>query len=92
MAAIIAQLTLAARKRRDRRTYGTNKCMYTLGRFDPNGFNPEMHNKYCIEKARWEEQMRMVKEEEKIILRAWKEYQVQQNAIVRFWSDMFVEF
>ena len=38
MAGIIAQLTRAARIRRDRRTYGTNKCLYTLQPFDTNGF------------------------------------------------------
>ena len=76
MAAIIAQLTRAARKRRDRRTYGANKCMYKLDRFDPNGFNPDVHNRYCVEKARWEEQTRLVQEEEEIIHRAWREYQV----------------
>ena len=38
MAGIIAQLTRAARSRRDRRTYGTNKCLYTLEPFDTNGF------------------------------------------------------
>ena len=77
MAAIIAQMTRAARTRRDRRTYGINKCMYTLHRFDTNGFNPWVHNKYCVDKARWERQVRMVQEEEEIILRAWKDYQVK---------------
>ena len=76
MAAIIAQLTRAARARRDKRTYGTNKCMYTLDRFDTNGFNPEVHNKYCVEKARWEEQKKLVLEEEEIIYKAWREYKV----------------
>ena len=38
MAGIIAQLTRAARIRRDRRTYGTNKCLYTLEPFHTNGF------------------------------------------------------
>ena len=70
MAAIIAQLTRAARARRDKRTYGTNKCMYTLDRFDTNGFNPEVHNKYCVEKARWEEHVQMVMEDREIINRA----------------------
>ena len=45
MAAIIAQLTRAARGRRTRRTYGANKCLYTLQPFDRNGFNPAIHNK-----------------------------------------------
>ena len=38
MAGIIAQLTRAARIRRDRKHYGTNKCLYTLEPFDTNGF------------------------------------------------------
>ena len=50
--------------------------MYKLYRFDPNGFNPDVHNRYCVEKARWEEQTRLVQEEEEIIHRAWREYQV----------------
>ena len=45
MAAIIAQLTRAARRKRTRRTYGTNKCLYTLEPFDRNGFNPAIHNR-----------------------------------------------
>ena len=76
MAGIIAQMTRAARKRRDRRTYGINKCMYTLHRFDPNGFNPHIHNKYCVEKAKWEEQVKIVQKEEEVIGRAWRDYQV----------------
>ena len=42
MAGIIAQLTRAARVRRDRRTYGTNKCLYTLQPFDSNGFKVDI--------------------------------------------------
>ena len=42
MAGIIAQLTRAARIRRDRRTYGTNKCLYTLEPFDTNGFKAKI--------------------------------------------------
>ena len=45
MAAIIAQLTRAARRKRSRRTYGPNKCLYTLEPFDRNGFNPSVHNR-----------------------------------------------
>ena len=78
MAAIIAQLTRAARARRDKRTYGTNKCMYTLGRFDSNGFDPQVHNRYCVEKARWEKQKHLVMEEEEIIHRSWREYMVSK--------------
>ena len=32
------------------RYYGANKCLYTLERFDSNGFNPLVHNKYVMEK------------------------------------------
>ena len=46
MAAIIAQLTRAARRKRSRKTYGTNKCLYTLEPFDRNGFNPVIHNRW----------------------------------------------
>ena len=34
------------------RYYGANKCLYTLERFDPNGFNPYVHNKYVVEKEK----------------------------------------
>ena len=47
MAAIIAQLTRTARKRRSRKSYGANKCLYSLQPFAPNGFDPAVHNKYC---------------------------------------------
>ena len=46
MAAIIAQLTRAARRKRSRRTYGTSKCLYSLDPFDRNGFNPILHNRF----------------------------------------------
>ena len=76
MAGIIAQLTRAARVRRDRRTYGTNKCMYTLEPFDTNGFDATVHNKYCVQKAMWEERVRTIKEEEEEIVAAWRKYKV----------------
>ena len=79
MASIIAQLTRAVRVRRDRRTYGTSKCMYTLEPFHPHGFDASKHNKYIIQKARWEEQVRRVKEEEQEIVSAWKVYKVRLN-------------
>ena len=93
MAAIIAQLTRAARGRRTRRTYGANKCLYTLQPFDRNGFNPAIHNKsgstshgwrrilfsrYCLEKARWEEYVQKVALEEEMIQAMWREAQVQE--------------
>ena len=93
MAGIIAQLTRAARIRRDRRTYGTNKCLYTLQPFDTNGFQVKifhslhslirssigqsnLHNKYCVQKARWEDHLRNIKEEEEIIISAYRQYKV----------------
>ena len=79
MAAIIAQLTRAARARRDKRTYGTSKCMYTLERFDSNGFNPAIHNKYCVEKARWERLREANMREDEMIQRAWKEMKVRRR-------------
>ena len=82
MAGIIAQLTRAARVRRDRRTYGTNKCMYTLDPFDTNGFDANLHNKYCMQKAMQEERMRSIKEEEEEIVAAWREYKVTEIWIV----------
>ena len=81
MAAIIAQLTRAARARRDKRTYGTNKCMYTLERFDSNGFDPTIHNKYCVEKARWERQRELNLKEDEKIQRAWKEMKVKTKLV-----------
>ena len=35
--------------------YGANKCLYTLERFDTNGFNPTVHNKYLVERGRQEQ-------------------------------------
>ena len=80
MAGIIAQLTRAARVRRDRHTYGTNKCMYTLEPFDTNGFDANIHNKYCVQKAVWEERVRSIKEEEEEIVAAWREYKVTKGS------------
>ena len=82
MAGIIAQLTRAARVRRDRRTYGTNKCMYTLEPFDTNGFNATIHNKYCVQKAMWEERVRNIKEEEEEIVAAWRKYKVGRIVVL----------
>ena len=48
MAAIIAQLTRTARKRQTRKSYGANKCLYSLQPFSPNGFDPAVHNKYGL--------------------------------------------
>ena len=51
MAGIIAQLTRAARIRRDRKHYGTNKCLYTLEPFDTNGFkvNINLLTRYLLQ-------------------------------------------
>ena len=101
MAGIIAQLTRAARIRRDRRTYGTNKCLYTLQPFDTNGFQVKifhslhslmrssigqasLHNKYCVQKARWEDHLRNIKEEEEIIINAYRQYKVLH---ISYWHD-----
>ena len=32
--------------------YGANKCLYTLERFDTNGFNPSVHNKFVAEREK----------------------------------------
>ena len=32
--------------------YGANKCLYTLERFDTNGFNPTLHNKFVVEREK----------------------------------------
>ena len=77
MAGIIAQLTRAARVRRDRRTYGTSKCMYTLDPFHPNGFDASIHNKFIVQKALWEEQVKRVKDEENEIVTAYKVYKAR---------------
>ena len=82
MAGIIAQLTRAARVRRDRRTYGTNKCMYTLEPFDTNGFDAKVHNRYCVQRAVWEERIKNIEEEEEQIITAVKEYKVIMNMII----------
>ena len=89
MAGIIAQLTRAARDRRDRRTYGTNKCMYTLEPFDTNGFDATVHNKYCVQKAMWEERVKSIQEEEEEIVNAWREYKVVR--IVNFMEDHLIK-
>ena len=57
MAAIIAQLSLANRRRKKRRKEGkwleADKCVYTLPPFDPC-FNPMKHNKYLRNKIEFE--------------------------------------
>ena len=90
MAGIIAQLTRAARVRRDRHTYGANKCMYRLEPFDPNGFDATVHNKYCVEKARWEEQDKVFKEEEEIVVTAWREYKVVMELHQALWIKEYI--
>lgn len=56
MAAIIAQLTLAARKRKERKKYyiDADKCVYHIPPFDER-FSPEKHNRYLINKALYEQ-------------------------------------
>ena len=50
-------------------------------------------NKYTIQKARWEEQVRRVKEEEQEIVSAWKVYKVRLKYILGVLSliDLFEE-
>ena len=35
-----------------------------------------LHNKYCVQKARWEDHLRNIKEEEEIIINAYRQYKV----------------
>ena len=57
MAAIIAQLSLANRRRKKRQRERTNiesdKCVYSLPPFDPC-FDPTKHNKYLKNKIEFE--------------------------------------
>ena len=57
MAGIIGQLTAAARKRKDAKIINSDKCMYTIPEFDPNGFDPLVHNSYVRNRARMEVEM-----------------------------------
>ena len=59
MAGIIGQLTAAARKRKDAKIINSDKCMYTIPEFDPNGFDPLVHNSYVSNRARMEEEMEL---------------------------------
>ena len=38
-----------------------------------------LHNKYCVKKARWEEHLRTVQEEEEIITEMYREYKVNSH-------------
>ena len=38
-----------------------------------------LHNKYCVKKARWEEHLRTVQEEEEIITEMYREYKVKSH-------------
>ena len=38
-----------------------------------------LHNKYCVQKARWEDHLRNIKEEEEIIINAYRQYKVFHN-------------
>ena len=35
-----------------------------------------LHNKYCVQKARWEDHLRNIKEEEETIINAYRQYKV----------------
>ena len=39
-----------------------------------------LHNKYCVKKARWEEHLRTVQEEEEIITQMYREYKVKSHS------------
>ena len=47
-----------------------------MERFDSNGFNPVVHNKYMVDKARWEEYTQKVEGEDKAILETWRKLKV----------------
>ena len=88
MAGLIAQLTAAARKRKNKKDIGTNKCMYSLEPFDRNGFKKEVHNEYLVEMRTWNEQQTRVAVENKMILEHWARFQViclHSYVIVVFW-------
>ena len=54
MAGIIGQLTAHARKRKESKKIHSDKCMYKLPTFDSNGFNPQLHNSYVRNCARFQ--------------------------------------
>ena len=76
MAGLIAQLTAAARKRKNKKDIGTNKCTYSLEPFDRNGFKADVHNEYLVEMRMWREQQTRVAAEDKMIMEAWAKFQV----------------
>ena len=76
MAGLIAQLTAAARKRKQKKDIGTNKCMYSLPPFDRNGFKAEVHNEYLVEMRLWGEQQAREAAENKMITEHWTKFQV----------------
>ena len=39
-------------------------------------FKADLHNKYCVKKARWEEHMRVLQEEEEMITDLYRQYKV----------------
>jgi hypothetical protein len=57
MAGIIGQLTANARKRKDAKTISSDKSTYHIPEFNPNGFNPMVHNSYVRNHARIAAQM-----------------------------------
>ena len=71
------------------RYYGANKCLYTLDRFDTNGFNPLVHNKYMVDKARWEEYMKKVEGEDMVIIDSWRKLKVNCENIKKMYIPLF---
>ena len=78
MAAIIAQLTLANRERKKRalKHIGCTKCTYTLQPFDPNGFDPRVHNRYILERERYRKMCVEMEQEEEILQDIYKTFMV----------------
>ena len=57
MAGIIGQLTANARKRKEAKPVKSDKSMYSIPKFDRNGFNPSIHNNYVRNRERREAKM-----------------------------------
>ena len=86
MAAIIAQLTLANRERKKRalKHIHNTKCNYTLPPFDPNGFDPKVHNRYIMERERYRVMCVQNEEEEKVLQDIYKAYMVRKLQMACF--------
>ena len=47
-----------------------------------------LHNKYCVKKARWEEHLRSVKEEEEMILEMYRQYKVLKLSLIEKYKNL----